>query len=59
VMGPLECLGTKEKRDFIAHKERERWGGGLSMQADRLAGARRKEKALACSFRNDGEGGRE
>ncbi len=22
------------KRDLIAHKERERWGGGLSAQAD-------------------------
>ena len=43
---------SEEKRDFIARKKRERWGGGLSAQADAfptgsesaIAGANAEEK---------------
>jgi len=34
----------KKRRDFIAHKKGERWGGGLSAQADAFAGANAEEK---------------
>ena len=55
---PAERSSLKRRkergRDFIAHKKRERWGGGLSAQAAAFAGANAEEKESACFFRNDG-----
>lgn len=49
----VKRVTEKQKRDFIAHKRRERWGSGSRYA--RNDGARGgKEKASACSVLNDG-----
>jgi len=46
-----------ERRDQFASKKRGRAERFLSTQADHFAGAKWKEKASACSVRNDGLAG--
>jgi hypothetical protein len=52
----LESRNWRSEERFIAQKARD-GATVLSTQADRIAGAMRKEKASACCVRNDAVGG--
>jgi hypothetical protein len=41
---------TEEKRDFIAGEKRERWGGGLSAQADAFIPQKKQLQAREFAF---------